>query len=145
MTLTRDERRSAAVLRMENARATLADARLMLASGSIRSAANRAYYAMFYAATALAVAKGVVLAKHHGVLAFIHKECVQSGDLAREHGRALQKAFEDRSEGDYQDILKLKAQDVAHTAAAAERFIDAVEPLVSAALAVTSNPETPQG
>jgi hypothetical protein len=42
MTLAPDERRSIALVRLENARQTLADARLLQERGSIRSAVNRA-------------------------------------------------------------------------------------------------------
>ena len=131
MTLTADERRAIARLRMENARQTLADARLLQEKGSVRSALNRAYYAMFYAASALAIVKGRVFAKHGGVLSFIHKECVQAGVLDRKHGRAFQKAFEDRSEGDYQDMLKLTGDESAGAVAAAEEFVGALGVLVA--------------
>jgi uncharacterized protein (UPF0332 family) len=130
MTLTADERRAIALLRMENARQTLADARLLHERGSVRSAVNRTYYAMFYAASALAIARGKVFAKHSGVITFIHKECVQPGLLDRKYGRAFQKAFEDRSEGDYQDLLKLTDEQAADAIESAEEFVSALKALV---------------
>jgi len=57
--------------RLNEAEETLADARIMLASGiSARSVVNRAYYAMFYAILALFIAKGIhhKTSKHSGVI-----------------------------------------------------------------------------
>jgi uncharacterized protein len=143
MTLSPDERRAIALVRMQNAQQTLADARLLHERGSIRSALNRVYYAMFYAASAFVIARGKVFAKHGGVLAFIHKECVQAGVLDRRHGRAFQKAFEDRSEGDYQDLLKLTGEDAGAAIAAADEFVSALGVLVKTEIAALPGDDQP--
>lgn len=132
MTLTDEDRRAVVHLRMENARQTLLDAKLLNDAGSIRSAVNRAYYAMFYAASGLAIARGEAHSKHKGVVTLIHRDFVRTGRLGREHGRALQKAFENRSEGDYQDRLRFTQEDVAEMIRSAEAFIDAVAVLIPA-------------
>jgi uncharacterized protein (UPF0332 family) len=55
--------------RLEQARATLEDARFLHEGGRTpQSIINRAYYAMFYAALALLQTIGKVPAKHSGVL-----------------------------------------------------------------------------
>lgn len=123
MTLSPDERANLVRLRLNNARETLEDARVLHERGSIRSAVNRAYYAMFYAASALALDQGQIFSKHKGLVAFIHKEFVKTGRLHVKHGRAFQKAFEDRSEGDYQDHLKLTGNDASEMVTAASDFI----------------------
>ena len=60
------------------------------------------------------------------MISFFHRDFVKPGLLGREHGRALQKAFEDRSEADYQDYLRLTAQQVDARLAEARDFIDVV-------------------
>jgi len=47
------------------------------------------------------------------------------------HGRALQRAFESRSEGDYQDVMRLTTLDVDRLMADATAFIEAVREVVS--------------
>jgi len=131
MTLAPEERKTIVALRLESARRSLADARLLLAAGSVRGAVNRAYYAMFYAASALAIAGGQSFTKHSALISFIHREFVKPGILPREHGRALQKAFEDRTEGDYQDLVKQKPEDAAAMIQAAAEFIDVIVGLSS--------------
>ena len=113
-------------MRTENARATVRDAQLLRDAGSLRSAINRAYYAMFYAASALALSRGLSLSKHSAVISFSHRDFVKPGLLSREHGRALQKAFEDRSEAEDQDYLRLTEQQVDARLAEARDFIEVV-------------------
>ena len=71
-------------LRMEAAQRAIEDARLLMESGSIRGAVNRAYYAMFYAASALAVSNNSgTFSKHAGLIAYIHREWVHTGKLEK--------------------------------------------------------------
>ena len=126
MSLSPEDTAAIIKVRMENARTTVQDAQLLRDAGSLRSSINRAYYAMFYAASALALSRGLSLSKHSAVISFFHRDLVKPGLLGREHGRALQKAFEDRSEADYQDYLRVTPQQVDARIAEARDFIDVV-------------------
>ena len=64
MSLSPEDAAALIKVRMENARTTVRDAQLLRDAGSLRSAINRAYYAMFYAASALALSRGLSLSKH---------------------------------------------------------------------------------
>lgn len=97
---------------------------------SLRGAANRAYYAMFYAVSALAVSRGRSFRKHSGLIAYFQKEFVVTGFLNRKHGRALQKTFEDRSEADYQDYVKLTREQIQFRIREASGLITAVKELL---------------
>ncbi len=55
-----------------------------------------------------------------------------TGLLEKTHGRALQRAFESRSEGDYQDVLRLTGEDVDKLIADATAFIETVERMLGA-------------
>lgn len=107
MSLNEEQRRELVQLRLDNADSTIDDAQMLLDNDSVRSAMNRTYYAMFYAVSALAVAHGKYFNKHRQLLAYFHKEYAQTEVFERKHGRALQKAFEDRSEADYQDYIHI--------------------------------------
>lgn len=74
--------------RLVEAEETIADAKLLLASGrSSRSVVNRAYYAMFYSVLALLIAEEVEhkTSKHSGIIAIFDKEIVHTGLLGRDY------------------------------------------------------------
>jgi uncharacterized protein (UPF0332 family) len=64
-------------------------------------AASRAYYAAFYAASALLLNENIDTTKHSGVIASIHRLFVKAGKLDKEQGRNLQWLFDLRGVGDY--------------------------------------------
>jgi uncharacterized protein (UPF0332 family) len=61
----------------------------LLDKGYYDVAASRAYYAAFYAASALLLSEGLDTSKHSGVIALIHQHFVKSGKLNKEQGRNL--------------------------------------------------------
>lgn len=91
--------------RMSRARECLEDARLLFANGRYRSTANRAYFAAFYAARALLALKGLDASRHSGVISLLNREYVKAGLLRTDRGRALQRLFDARAEGDYRDLI----------------------------------------
>ncbi len=64
-------------------------ARSLLSDGFADFAASRAYYAAFYAATALLLDDGLEYGKHSAVIAAIHKLFVKTGRLEKESGKDL--------------------------------------------------------
>jgi uncharacterized protein (UPF0332 family) len=68
MTYSDEERRQLAAMRMARADSVLADASMLVDSGSSLSAINRCYYAMFYAASALAIQNNCDFHKHRAVI-----------------------------------------------------------------------------
>lgn len=100
---------------MQLADETLLDAAASLDRDSRRACLNRAYYAAFYAASALITVLGLHSSKHQGVLSFFDREIVLAGHMKREHGRALHRLFELRSDADY-EIFGTFPADEAHWA-----------------------------
>jgi uncharacterized protein (UPF0332 family) len=80
MTLSEEDRKVLTKVRLENADSTLDDAQPLFERNSLRGAANRAYYAMFYALSALAVSQGRSFRKHSGLIAYFQKEFVLTPD-----------------------------------------------------------------
>ena len=130
MKLSDEERSNIIQVRLEDARNVFADAQLLLEHGSLRSAANRVYYAMFYAISALTIFKGRTFSKHTGVISYFQKEFVKTKIFSRDHGRAIQKAFEDRSEADYRDYLKITSEDIQQRIKEADALINAISDYV---------------
>jgi uncharacterized protein (UPF0332 family) len=88
-------------------------------------AASRAYYAAFYAATALLLAENKDFAKHTGVVAAVHKEFVRTGGLAQEHGRTLSWLFELRGIADYGELRHVPEPEARKAIEAADAFVKA--------------------
>lgn len=84
----------------ERAEQSIQAARQLASSGYYDFAASRAYYAAFYAATAVLLHEGLEFGKHSAVIASIHQRFVKTGKLDKEQGKALNLLFELRSVGD---------------------------------------------
>jgi len=76
-------------------------ARDNLQLGHTRVAVSRAYYAMFYATTALLGHIGIWRSKHQGIVAAFGEHFVKPGLIEPEYGRTLNDAFHARLDSDY--------------------------------------------
>ena len=74
---------------ISSAQEALESARSELAAGRRRFAINRAYYACFYAASAVLLQQGRTFVKHSGLRAALHEHLVRSGRLERPWGGIL--------------------------------------------------------
>jgi hypothetical protein len=117
-------------LRLDSAEQALADAESPLAADSIRGAVNRCYYAAIYAASALALRDGESFRRHSALIAYFQREYIKTGRPARDLGRILQKAFDSRSETDYQDVVRLVRDDAAVLLEECRRFVAEIEAVI---------------
>ena len=90
--------------RMERAWETLEEARLMFSSNHLHGAANRLYYACFYAVNALLAQNNMASSRHSGVASLFHRYFVKNKIVPVEFGKFYSKIFDDRTEGDYADM-----------------------------------------
>ena len=79
----------------------LRSARLLLIDGDYESCVSRTYYAMFYAAEAALLTKGLSFSSHKGVISEFGKQFVKTSIFPKEAGRVLNKIFEKREISDY--------------------------------------------
>jgi uncharacterized protein (UPF0332 family) len=114
---------------MEKASATLEQARLLLGARHYDGAADRAYYAMFYAASALLAQRGLQFRSHQGVHSAFGKEFAKAGAVDVKYHRMLLNAFELRQIADYGPQAKT-------IAATAKRVCDSAADFVSMAQAL---------
>lgn len=99
----------------------------ILGQGSYAIAISRAYYAMFYAASALLASKGISRSKHSGVISAFNEYFVKTGLIEAEYARMLAHAFNARLGSDYDvtsDVDKDSAEAVIQDA---HRFVDRAE------------------
>ena len=105
-------------------------ARQLVSGGYYDFAASRAYYAAFYAATAVLLDEGLEMSKHSGVIASIHQQFVKTEKLDKEQGKSLNWLFELRGVGDYGGTAHVSHQDAEQAIEAAEKFLKAASGLL---------------
>ena len=133
MTLTEEQRRMLIRLRLKNADQALADAAMLAEARSLRGASNRCYYAMFYAASALAIRDGKAFRKHSGLISYFHSQYMKTRRLPRHLGRMFVNVFDNRSQTDYQDDLTVSLDDVAGSLEDAKHFVAELKKLLGQA------------
>lgn len=104
----------------------LAAARDNLRLGHLRTAVSRAYYAMFYAATALLGSRGLWRSKHQGLIAAFGEFFVKPGLIERRYGRVLHDAFDARIDSDYGPHPDLNEASAEQLVTQSEDFVERI-------------------
>ncbi len=116
----------------ERAEQSLQAARELAAGGYYDIAASRAYYAAFYAATAVLLCEGLAFSKHSGVIGAVHQHLVKPGKLDQQYGKELNLLFELRGVGDYGATVHVSEAQAAQAIRIAAGFMNAIELLLQA-------------
>ena len=85
--LTDQERKDIVRYRMENAMDTLAEVDVHIQNQFYNTAANRLYYACYYAVSALLVANGIITKSHDGVKQMFGLHFIRTGVFPSSFGR----------------------------------------------------------
>ena len=109
---------------------TLEEAKIMLRSSHLFGAANRIYYACFYAVSALLLSKDLSSHKHSGVLSLFNRHFVKTGLIPVELGKFYSRLFDTRTESDYADLVTIDLKEIQDNLKTAEIFIHAVKSLI---------------
>jgi uncharacterized protein (UPF0332 family) len=117
--------------RLNRAKETLEEAQIMLDNGHLYGAANRIYYACFYAVVALLLTKNLSSSKHSGVIALFNKHFVKTEDIPKDFGRFYSRMFDNRLESDYGEIIDIEADEIRQDLATAQEFIDLISTRIS--------------
>jgi len=117
-------------LRLNNAKTTLDEVFFLVQNGKWRTAANRLYYACFYAAGALLICYGITAHTHSGVINRLGLHFVTKGLISLEQGKFYSNLFYLRQSGDYDDWFDIKETDVLPRLDPAKNFIETIERLI---------------
>ena len=96
-----------------------------------RVAANRLYYACYYAVTALLIKNGYSAHTHNGVFTLLGKHFVLDGIVSKEQNKLYGRLLELRQSGDYSDWIVIKESDIIPLLEPAEKFIETIEDLIN--------------
>ncbi len=94
--------RESVLIYLDGAREALRNARYNLDGDFYGVAINRAYYAFFYAATALLLTLDLTRSKHSGVMGSFRERFVKAGIFSVQDSQAYGDAFQTRNTTDYQ-------------------------------------------
>lgn len=89
--------------RIEKAMRTYNEAVGAINNGYSETAANRLYYAAYYAVSALLIAYKYEASTHNGVIQMFGKAFIRTGVINREYGKIFNQLFSLRMTGDYED------------------------------------------
>ena len=131
MKLNEVEREAIVKYRLERANKTLAEAVSNVENCCWHAAANRLYYACFYAACALLINNGHTTRTHNGVFTLLGEHFVSTGLISRELNKFYRKILELRQTGDYDDFIELTENEVLMLLEPAEQFINVIENLIN--------------
>ncbi|MDO8615776.1 MAG: HEPN domain-containing protein [Dehalococcoidia bacterium] len=112
---------------LRTAAEALAEARLLLTRDFWDGVSNRAYYAMFNAASAAVLASGVEEIRSHKALVALFRDKVA---LGAEYAADLEAAFNLRLDADYKPRFRVSEEAARDVVAKAERFIARVRAFV---------------
>ncbi len=130
--MTTDQSRNYATRSLQVAEEMLADARLLLQHGRLKSAADRAYYAMFHAATAAVSLRVDRLPRSHKALRTLFAQhFIASGQLDRALSRDLAFAFELRQASSYEVDTAFGQETVQDLVDRVERFVATIQRLIA--------------
>ena len=132
MSLDNESRLAMIAYRQEKAHAAIDDAAFLTDAGRYNLAANRLYYALYYAASALLLSKGIITKRHSGLITQIHMNFVKTGILTAEEGGLFKVMFDLRHEGDYEDFIDVERLDI-------EEYTPQVKALVEKIIRMTNN------
>lgn len=118
--------------RLERARETLEEARLLLNAGHGNACVNRLYYACFYAVSALLLTQDISTSKHTQVRAALHRDYIRTGHVSKEMGGHYDLLFDNRQRGDYEDLVTFKVEQIRPWLEPTQSFVDHIANLIAA-------------
>lgn len=102
-------------------------ARHLFDEGFYDDSVSRAYYSMYFSASAIFQVMGITIKTHKGLVARFGLDFVNNGIIERSYGRALRIAEELRSEADYSISRNISKDEAENALLDAEMFLDRIK------------------
>ena len=97
--------------------------KLLIKNEKYSDAVSKAYYAMFYAASALLRTRKLNTSKHSGVISLFGLHFVKTGLINKNHHKRFIKAFNDRDVADYRIMTEVIEEVAVQKLRDAEKFV----------------------
>ena len=116
--------------RLQQAEQCLVSAKVLIDIKDYNGASNRVYYAVFHAMRSVLALESVDFSKHSGVIAYFRKTYIKTGVFPVAVSITIGKAFELRSDGDYDDDIEVTEEQVKSLLEDVKAFVDLVKEYV---------------
>ena len=130
MPLTDEERKAIVAYRLEKADDSIIEAKDCASMEHWTLAANRLYYAAYYASSALLINTGLTAKTHEGTIGLIGQNFVRTNILTKDDGSLLARLQNMRHTGDYDDFMDWSQEDVEPLIPKVEAYIEKVKRLI---------------
>ncbi|MCL1933618.1 MAG: HEPN domain-containing protein [Candidatus Azobacteroides sp.] len=130
MSLKEAERKEIVKFRLKKANDTFAEISVQMENKFYRTAANRLYYACYYAVTALLINDGYETHTHNGVKTLLGLRYINNNKIEKSFGKMYRQLFNLRQTGDYEDWINFEEEDIKPFLEPAGQFIAAIEKLI---------------
>lgn len=130
-TLDEQSREALVQYRLDRADETLKEVDILAKEAHFNAAANRLYYACYYAVSALLVGNGLNTQSHAGAKTLLGLHFVSKGLLSNEYGKTFSRLFEIRHSGDYDDFVYCDKEMIDEYTPKVDDFICAIKTLLS--------------
>jgi len=131
MKLLEEDRKSLVEYRLKKAKETFAEIPILIENKLWRNAANRLYYACFYAASALLISNSHQAHTHSGVKNALSLYYVKENKIDKSLIKLYGRLFNMRQRGDYEDWIIIEDDDILPLIEPAEKFIAEIENLIN--------------
>ncbi|MCX8063164.1 MAG: HEPN domain-containing protein [Anaerolineales bacterium] len=91
------------------------------------SACNRAYYACFYAVSALLLTKNLTFSKHSAVLAAFRQHFIKTGEFDPKWGKIYEMVMASRQSSDYDLFTQIDEDQALFVVERASEFVNEIE------------------
>lgn len=116
--------------RLDRAKETLEEARMLFDGNHLSGTVNRIYYAMFYAVSALALSHDFSTSSHAQLRGYFNREFVKTGIVSVELGKLYNLAYDNRTKSDYADFTTFEQEKILNMLNSADNFIAVISNLV---------------
>ena len=127
MGLSDAERQTIVRMELEKACKTFADAEFCAKEKKWEASANRLYYALFHATSALLINGGLNVKSHRGILALFGQHYVRTGIFSREDGSLISDLVLMRDNADYNLYYEANEEKIAPYIEPVRQFIKKIE------------------
>ncbi len=125
-----EQLRALSKIRLEHADECISAAKSLIESENFKSAANRAYYAIFHAMRAVLAFDKIDMKHHSGIIAEFRRLYIKTGFFDAELSRIISVLSDSRTDSDYDDFYIVSKEEVVEQVKSAEHFLDEVKSFV---------------
>ena len=127
MNLNESEKGELIRYRLQEAKDTIEDVKLLIDNDRLRASVNRIYYGMFYSLLALGIAYDYETSKHQQLIGWFNKNFIHEGLIDSKFGKIINKASNRRTKGDYESFVEFEKEIVIEMFEEMKEFILEIE------------------